>query len=112
MYAPLAGTVSGVGFHAGAGNYIQIEHEDKFVTRYYHLLEKPTLVAGATVTGGDQIGQVGRTGTTTGNHLHFEVYENEVDADNGNKKTQTSLNPIKWLSINPTATFPVAVDPQ
>lgn len=114
VYAPLDGSVSAVGYGPKRGNYIQIEHEDKFVTRYYHLLSKPTLAKGDAVDGGDQIGQVGSTGNTSGPHLHFEVYENEVGVDANDKieMTQTRLEPIEWLSGNPTATFPVAVDPQ
>ena len=107
VYTPLAGTVSGVGYGLKLGNYIEIAHGDKFVTRYYHLREIPKLAKNAPVTGGDQIGEVGRTGNVTAKHLHFEVHENEVGDDN--KKSQTRLDPIEWLKNNPTATFPVAV---
>ena len=41
-------------------------------TKYAHLQEY-TVAPGETVSAGNQIGLVGRTGTATGDHLHFEV---------------------------------------
>ena len=110
VYAPLAGTVTGVGSGPKRGNYIEIKHGDKFVTRYYHLRDAPTLTKNADVTGGEQIGLVGSTGNVTGKHLHFEVHESEVGDDS--KLTLTRLDPIAWLKVNPTAIFPVAVTNQ
>lgn len=112
VYVPLDGTVSAVGTATKRGNYIEIKHEDKFVTRYYHLRDAPTLAKNAAVVGGDQIGAVGSTGNVTGPHLHFEVYEVEVNVDVDDKSTLTRLDPIAWLKVNPTATFPVAVTDQ
>lgn len=56
----------------GYGNLVIIEHSDNFRTYYAHL-SKISVGVNATVSGGTQIGAVGKTGNSTGNHLHFEV---------------------------------------
>ena len=56
----------------GYGNLIEIDHGGGVITRYAHLARMHAK-RGAVVRGGEQIGQVGSTGRTTGPHLHFEV---------------------------------------
>lgn len=57
-------------------NYINILHDDGFITRYIHLTHM-----GARVSVGDQvkinqiIGYAGMTGFSNGPHLHFELLE-------------------------------------
>ena len=56
----------------GFGNYIIVRHKAGFSTKYAHLAK--TLVrAGDTVVQGQKIGTMGKTGLSTGYHLHFEV---------------------------------------
>jgi murein DD-endopeptidase MepM/ murein hydrolase activator NlpD len=56
----------------GYGNIIVIDHNDGFVTTYAH--NKTNLVnEGDEVTSDTPIAQVGRSGVSTGPHLHFEV---------------------------------------
>lgn len=58
----------------GYGNLILIKHDDDFFTVYAH--NSANLVkVGKKVKKGDVIAKVGRTGRTTGPHLHFEVRE-------------------------------------
>lgn len=57
----------------GYGNYVLIEHPNGTKTRYAHTLRNIVAV-GDYVAQGDQIALIGRTGNTTGCHLHFEVY--------------------------------------
>jgi murein DD-endopeptidase MepM/ murein hydrolase activator NlpD len=56
----------------GYGNLVVIEHEKELVTYYGHL-DKIKVSRGQQVAAGEEIGTVGKTGRTTGPHLHFEV---------------------------------------
>src|SRR5438128_5940956 len=70
--APLAGKVIFSGKAAGYGNMVEVDHGDGLVTRYAH--NSVNLVAaGDQVQAGQSIALVGRTGHSTGSHLHFEV---------------------------------------
>jgi len=70
-----AGTVLKSEYHWSYGNYVLIDHGGGIATLYAHLADR-WVSAGDTVTSGQQIGNVGLTGTTFGYHLHFEVREN------------------------------------
>jgi murein DD-endopeptidase MepM/ murein hydrolase activator NlpD len=69
------GKVKFVGRQSLAGNYIVISDEDgtnDYV--YMHLRDKALVSKGDTVTTGQTIGYVGRTGDATACHLHFELW--------------------------------------
>lgn len=57
------------------GNYIDINHNNGYTTRYAHLKDVYVRV-GQAVTMGDVIGAMGNSGYSTGTHLHFEVRYN------------------------------------
>lgn len=65
---------------ASAGNYVAIEHDGGYTTRYLHL-NSYSVTVGQTVNQGDEIGKMGNTGVGTGVHLHFEVHENGTPVD-------------------------------
>ncbi len=73
---PVSAAASGVVTHAGAagtyGNLVTIRHDSGFETRYAHL-SKVAVQRGDRVTPGQEVGQVGSTGRSTGPHLHFEI---------------------------------------
>ena len=73
VYATAEGTVLRAGWNSGGyGNLVEIDHGRGIITRYGHM--SAVLVhAGDRVTRGQQIGRVGSTGRSTGNHLHYEV---------------------------------------
>lgn len=71
VLAAADGTVLEAAFDTSDGNYVLLRHGD-MTTKYAHLREY-TVEPGETVSAGDQIGLVGRTGMATGDHLHFEV---------------------------------------
>lgn len=62
--------------NSGYGNYVDIQHPGGYVTRYGHMESPGMQGVGTTVTRGQQIGVVGKTGATTAYHLHFEVWRN------------------------------------
>ena len=77
IYASKAGTVFEVGFnHSSMGNYVKIRHEDGTKTVYMHMLNNSIIVSkDQEVSQGEKIGEVGMTGSATGPHLHFTIYD-------------------------------------
>lgn len=55
------------------GNYVVIEHDGGYTTRYGHLLQY-IVSEGEHMEAGQVIGYMGSTGNSTGSHLHFEMY--------------------------------------
>lgn len=72
IFAPYSGVVQNVKrLKTGFGNSIEIKHDDGVISLYGHL-SKIHVSNGQHVNKGDLIGEVGSTGNSTGNHLHFE----------------------------------------
>jgi len=61
----------GYGFHA------LVTHPDGMMSLYAHM-SKIYVHEGQEVTKTDKIGNIGLTGWTTGSHLHFEVYQDQL----------------------------------
>lgn len=75
------GTVTTVVYgDTGYGYYVVIDHGNGLQTKYAHA-SKILVGVGQVVTAGEQIAEVGTTGTSTGNHLHFEVILNNETQD-------------------------------
>jgi len=76
VVAPYAGVIDWVRFQrAGAGHYVVLDADDDRDYVFMHLRRGSILVAaGRRVTAGEQIGQVGNSGRSSGAHLHFEVW--------------------------------------
>jgi murein DD-endopeptidase MepM/ murein hydrolase activator NlpD len=66
------GTVTFAGRRGGYGRVVFIDHGNGVITRYAHL-NRIDVKVGDTLTAGQQLGQLGASGRTTGAHLHFEV---------------------------------------
>lgn len=61
------------------GNYVDIEHENGYKTRYAHLKKNSILVKiGDRVAENTVIGIMGTSGNAYGRHLHFEVLKNNI----------------------------------
>ena len=71
------GTVLVATYSSSGGNYVIIDHGGGLCTVYMHA-SSLTVSAGQTVSKGQVIANVGSTGISTGNHLHFGVTLNGV----------------------------------
>ncbi len=74
------------GYAYGYGTYVIVDHGGGISTLYAHL-SNITVQKGDIVAMGEQIGNVGNTGWSTGAHLHFEV---RVDG--------SAVNPISYIT--------------
>lgn len=68
----LNGTVTSSRTSDSYGNVVQIRHDNGMESTYAHMLIRH-VIKGDRVRAGDIIGNVGMTGTATGNHLHLEL---------------------------------------
>lgn len=82
------GEVEFAGLRGGFGNCIMLKHGNGFETLYGHL-SKILVNVGEKIDIGQQIGNVGSTGRSTGPHLHYEVHKN------GEK-----IDPKNFLTLN------------
>lgn len=72
IHASAGGVVAFAAFHPQYGNMVEIDHGNEIITRYAHA-SKLLVKVGQVVRRGEKIAEVGSTGRSTGNHLHFEV---------------------------------------
>src|ERR1017187_10002302 len=80
VYAADSGVVIFSGTLHGYGNTVIIRHDDDYATVYGHN-ERNLVSEGNRVARGQEIGEIGRTGRTTGSNLHFEVRRDNVAKD-------------------------------
>lgn len=81
------GTVTTAAFDSSYGNYIVLENDDAYKTKYAHC-SSLNVSQGQEVKKGDVIALVGSTGNSTGPHLHIEfLYQDEY------------LNPYFYLGV-------------
>jgi murein DD-endopeptidase MepM/ murein hydrolase activator NlpD len=78
---PVVATADGVVVKAdwqnGYGQTVVIDHGNGLTTRYGHL-SKIEVEVGQEIKRGEELGQVGSTGRSTGPHLHYEVRIGDV----------------------------------
>jgi len=85
IYATADGVVVHAGWEDGYGKLVRIRHDFGLETRYGHLSQVRVEV-GQKVSRGEQIGDMGSTGRSTGTHLHYEVRVNG-----------TAVNPMTFI---------------
>lgn len=85
VYAAGNGEVSEAGYSQSYGWFVCIRHKGGYSTLYAHM-SRILVRKGETVRIGQRIGKVGSTGTSTGNHLHFEL-----------QKNGRLLDPVEWF---------------
>ncbi len=74
------GLVSYAGWKSGYGNTVEVDHGFGIMTRYAHS-SRILVERGQTVARSEILAQVGRTGTATASHLHYEVWVEGVAQD-------------------------------
>ncbi len=74
-----------MGREGNFGNMIAINHGYNLMTRYAHL-HKSLVKKGQYVKRGQIIAEVGKTGRSTGPHLHYEVLVNGAP-----------VNPLRYI---------------
>ena len=88
---PIMATKSGVvvisTYGSSYGNYVVIAHTDGSRSLYAHQSKRAVSV-GQSVSQGQVIGYVGTTGSSTGNHLHFEIWLNS--------SSSSRVNPVAY----------------
>jgi murein DD-endopeptidase MepM/ murein hydrolase activator NlpD len=74
IYASADGAVQSASYAGGAGQMVVLRHDNGWQTRYMHMSRfEAGVTPGVRVRQGQQIGDVGSTGASTGPHLHYEV---------------------------------------
>ena len=91
VYASRAGVVTISKYSSTAGYYVTIDHLDGYYTSYMHLCKPADVKVGDIVAAGQVIGCIGTTGTSTGNHLHYDLFTYN---DKGEKEY---LNPMDYI---------------
>ncbi|MEO1814880.1 MAG: peptidoglycan DD-metalloendopeptidase family protein [Acetobacterium sp.] len=74
--AAASGTVTLSSWYGGYGKCVIIDHGNGYSTLYGHF-SSVDVSEGQTVTQGQRIGGMGSTGSSTANHVHFEVRVND-----------------------------------
>lgn len=81
VMASKAGVVTFTGFAGGAGNMVELKHDDGWRTEYFHN-DSVSVATGQKVNQGQEIAKQGSTGIGSGTHLHFGIIDasgNRVD---------------------------------
>jgi len=87
IVAANAGKVIFSGWKGSYGNVIILDHGGRIATLYAHC-SSLLLSEGAKVEAGQTIAKIGSTGSSTGNHLHFEVIIGNENNEFGNVDPQ------------------------
>ncbi len=81
-------------------NYIMLQHQDGSHALYWHMKSGSVTskIVGEAVVAGEYLGVVGSSGSSSGPHLHFEIWEGatvatRIDPFSG---TCNTLNPSSW----------------
>jgi murein DD-endopeptidase MepM/ murein hydrolase activator NlpD len=83
----------------GCGWYVEVQHAGNVVTRYCHMVRKPSVVVGQVVAKGQVLGYVGTSGSSSGPHLHFAVHLNAAPATSANAVDPITFMKARGLTI-------------
>ncbi|KEK22552.1 SH3 domain-containing protein [Bacillus gaemokensis] len=94
IHAAAAGRVSKSYYSSSYGNVVFVTHSIKgkqYTTVYAHMKNR-SVQAGDRVQAGQTLGQMGNTGHSTGQHLHFELHNGEWNFEKTN-----AVDPLPYL---------------
>jgi murein DD-endopeptidase MepM/ murein hydrolase activator NlpD len=80
VHAVARGTVSVAGYNNGLGYHVRLTLDNGHVVSYGHL-SRILVEEGDRVHAGDLVGRVGNSGSSTGAHLHLEVWVDDEPVD-------------------------------
>lgn len=86
VIAPSDGIVADVSYEREMGHIVKLNHGYGITTWYGHLM-RSVVKKGAVLKRGDLIGYLGNSGRTSGPHLHYSIFINDVP-----------VNPRKYLN--------------
>ena len=78
IWAPADGMVITAAKDSGYGNYVVIRHDNGYYTLCAHM-DSRAVSSGQYVTQGQVIGYVGTTGVSDGYHIHYEVWDSNMN---------------------------------
>ncbi len=87
-------------FNNGTPNAVYIRHSDGSVAWYLHMKSgsPTTKQVGDTVAAGEKLGIVGSSGSSTGPHLHFEIYNANNQLQDPFQGACNTLNSFSYWS--------------
>ena len=88
IYSAQNGEVITNSYNSVYGNYLVIKQDNGYYTLYAHL-SQPLVTVGQKVQKGQLLGIMGKTGTATGIHLHFSIWD-------GYPFKSNSINPLDF----------------
>jgi murein DD-endopeptidase MepM/ murein hydrolase activator NlpD len=81
IFVTADGIVTYAGYKSAYGYHVVVRHDSGVSTRYAHMLKNLSVETGQKVNQGDQVGELGSTGRSTGPHLHYEIIKNGSTID-------------------------------
>ena len=96
IFAAYGGQVTSAGWMDGYGYMVILRHADLGVYTFYAHASNLLVSTGMTVKAGDAIAQVGSTGNSSGNHLHFGI----CDTLQAGWPARTYYDPLTYFSYS------------
>jgi murein DD-endopeptidase MepM/ murein hydrolase activator NlpD len=91
--------VDGSSSLSGCGWYVEVQHAGNVITRYCHMVRRPSVSVGQSVPRGGILGYVGTSGASSGPHLHLEVHSG-VPATRANAISPIAFFRARGLTIS------------